>query len=91
MRREVETLKYARQTLGQDVNNAVKKLDEIEQYSRRNCLIFTGIKEDPDPSREDTDEVIINICNTKLGLDIAEDSIDRSPRLGRWHPFTSQS
>ena len=91
LRREVETLTYARQTLGEDVNNAVKKLDKIEQYSRRNCLIFTGIKEDSYPSREDTDEVVINIYNTKLGLNITEDSIDRSHRLGRWHPFTSQS
>ena len=91
MRREIETLKFARQTLGEDVNNAVKKLDEIEQYSRRNCLIFTGIKEDSDPSRGDTDEVVINICNTKLGLNITEDSIGRSHRLGRWHPYTAQS
>ena len=30
LRREVETLKYVRQALGEDVNNAVKKLDEIE-------------------------------------------------------------
>ena len=91
MRREVKTLKYARQTLGKDVNNAVKKLDGIEQYSRRNCLIFIGIKEDSDRSMEDTDELVIDICNTKLGLNITEDSIDRSHRLGRWHPFTSQS
>ena len=88
MRSEVETLKYARQTVGEDVNNAVKKLDKIEQYSRRNCLIFTRIKEDSDPR---TDEVVNNICDTNLGLDITEDSIDRSHRLGRSYPFTSQS
>ena len=89
--REIETFKFARQALDEDVNEAVKKLDEIEQYSRLNCLIFAGIKEDSDPSMEDTDEVVINICNTKLGLNITEDSIDRSQRLGRWHPYTSQS
>ena len=50
LRQEVETLKYARHTLSEDVNNAVKKLDEIEQYSRSNCLIFTEIKEESDPS-----------------------------------------
>ena len=44
LRREVKTLKYARQTLGEDVDNAIKKLDEIEQYSHHNCLIFTEIK-----------------------------------------------
>ena len=91
MRREIETLKFTRQTPGEDVNNPVKKLDETEQYSCRNFLIFTGIKEDSDPSREDTDEVVIKICNTKLGLNITEDSIDRSHRLGRWHQFMSQS
>ena len=79
------------ETIFEDINNAVKKLDEIERYSPGNCIIFTGIEEESDPSREDTDEVVINICNTKLGLNITEDSNFWSRGLGRWHPFTSRS
>ena len=42
-------------------------LDEMEQYSRRSCLIFVGIKE-PGDIPEDTDKVILDVCNNKSGL-----------------------
>ena len=34
--------------------------ESLEQYSRRNCLTIAGILENP--AREDTDNVILNIC-----------------------------
>ena len=52
---------------------------------------LTGIKEDSGASIKDTDEVVINICDAKLGMDSTEDSIDKSHKIGRWHPITSQS
>ena len=48
LKREVESLKRLSGKLSNDVRNAGKQMemDELEQYNRRNCLIFTGIKED---------------------------------------------
>ena len=63
---EVQSLKRLNEKLSNNVRNAGKQMDELEQYSRRNCLMFTGIKEDSDPGREDTDEIILNICNHKI-------------------------
>ena len=53
----------------------------MEQYSRRSCLIFVGIKETGD-TPEDTDKVILDVCNNKLGLNLAQEAIDRSHHLG---------
>ena len=36
-------------------------MDEAEQYSRRNCLIITGVKE-----QEGTDRVVLDIFEKKL-------------------------
>ena len=83
LKREVESLKRLNEKLSNYVRNAGKQMDELEQYSRWNCLIFTGIKEDSDPGREDTDEIILNICNHKLGIDITSVCLDRTHRLGR--------
>ena len=51
LKRQVESLKRLNEKLSNDVRNAGKQMDELEQYSRRNCLIFTGINKDSDPGR----------------------------------------
>ena len=89
LKREVESLKRLNEKLSDDVRNAGKQMDELEQYSRRNCLIFAGIKEDSDPGREDTSEIILNICNHKLGIDITSACLDRTHRLGRKNSLES--
>ena len=86
---EHEGLKREVEKLSNDVRNAGKQMDELEQYSRRNCLILTGIKEDSDPGREDTDEIILNVCNHKLGIDITSVCLDRTHRLGRKNSLES--
>ena len=85
----MESLKRLNEKLSNDVRNAGKQMDELEQYSRRNCLILTGIKEDSDPGREDTDEIILNIRNHKLGIDITSACLDRTHRLGRKNSLES--
>ena len=89
LKREMESLKRLNEKLSNDVRNAGKQMDELERYSRRNCLIFTGIKEDSDPGREDTEEIILNVCNHKLGIDITSACLDRTRRLGRKNSFES--
>ena len=41
------------------------KMDKAEQYSRRNCLIITGVKEQ---EGEDTDRVVLDILEEKLNI-----------------------
>ena len=55
------------------------ELDDLEQYSRRNCLVFHGINE----SEKQHDRCRRQICQTMLHLPINSDCTDRSHRLGR--------
>lgn len=74
-----------------DANKQLQQtIDNLEQYGRRNCLLLHGI---PEPinseesavkkSNEDTDKIAIDILNSKLGININKQDIDRSHRLGR--------
>ena len=54
------------------------EIDNIEQYSRRNCLLVQGVSDDDN----DTSEAVNKTCCSKLGLTLNRDVIDRSHRLG---------
>ena len=55
------------------------KFDDHEQYSRRNCLVITGL---PETEGEVTDTIIHNLFLNKLGINMDIYQIDRSHRLG---------
>lgn len=55
------------------------KIDDIEQYQRRQCLRIFGIKEEND---EDTDEIALKVAKD-IGVDLSVTDIDRSHRVGR--------
>lgn len=52
--------------------------DQAEQYSRRNCLRISGIKEE---SNENTDDIVLKIASD-IGSDLQLPNIDRSHRIG---------
>nr|KAG5711535.1 hypothetical protein BaRGS_025962 [Batillaria attramentaria] len=54
------------------------RVDELEQYSRRNNIRISDI---PEIDGEDTDDLIIAIGN-EIGVTITEEMIDRSHRVG---------
>lgn len=60
--------------------NLKAEIEDLEQYSRRNCLIIHGLEE---KEGEDTDRVIQNFAKSKLKIDLKDQDIDRSHRLGR--------
>ena len=72
MQKEVQNL-HERQRVAED------RLDETEQYSRRNSVRIHGIPEDDD---ENTDNIVIKLCD-QIGADVFADSLDRSHRVGR--------
>ena len=79
----IETLEREKADLTRKVNGLKKDLEEqidnIEQYSRRQCLVFMGIEEERE---ENTDQVILEFCRDNLGITIFESQLDRSHRLG---------
>lgn len=65
--------------LTRTVLNLQTQMDDIEQYSRRNCLRVAGIKED---ASENTDTVILKLAGD-MGVNLTLADIDRSHRVGR--------
>lgn len=61
------------------VLNLENEVDQIEQYSRRNCARISGI---PESTGESTDNIVLDLAKEmKVDLSLAE--IDRSHRVGR--------
>ena len=59
------------------------ELDSLEQYSRRNCLIFHELKEN---AKEDTTKIALDIIHNKLNIpkgQVSLKDIERTHRLGR--------
>ena len=61
------------------VSNLSVKVDEQEQYSRRNCHLIHSVEEN---QNEDTETLSINTINEHLGLDIQPSFIDQTHRIG---------
>jgi hypothetical protein len=75
----VEKINQLEMELAKCKSDAIRSNDESEQYSRRNSLRIFGIPESK--KNENTDQLVINLCKEKLGLDIPLHSIDCSHRL----------
>ena len=50
------------------------KLDEMEQYSRRNCLKIAGIPEEKD---ENTDTLVLNVIINLILKENTEKNVDQ--------------
>jgi len=63
------------------------RIESQEQYSRRTSLRFHNIQVSVDERGivhpVDTDQLILQVCNTKLGLDININDIGRSHVIGK--------
>ena len=65
----------------QDKHQSISSgMEDLEQYSRRNCLVLYGANESND---ENINEILIKTFFEELGVEIKEDDLDRSHRLGK--------
>ena len=58
---------------------AERRIQQLEAYSRRNCLTISGV---PEHEAEDTDQLVLDIAKS-AGVILSPDDIDVSHRLGR--------
>ena len=70
--REISVLK-------EELKATKQKMNELEQYSRRNCLIISGL---PESSGEDVSKLVKQLCRA-AGVDIDTIDIDAAHRLGK--------
>jgi hypothetical protein len=76
--------------LANHMNHQRIAVQETQQYTRRNCLLITGVPEKPDERDgegkiipEDTDSVVKEFVKEKLGFEIDSKDIDRTHRSTR--------
>ena len=74
-----DNLEVENKKLNRDLAELNKHCDEQEQSGRNYCLLFHGVEE---KDNEDTDNLVLGIINTNLGVKLSLDDIQRSHRLG---------
>ena len=80
MCKDIDSLLERREDLDEKLTCIMEKLDDIEQYFRRSCLLFTGIVEKDD---ENTDLLILDTCRESMGgIELSLQDIDRSHLIG---------
>ena len=62
---------------GKDLSESI---DELELYSRRNCLLLRGIKEEP---KEDSDDVVIKSLAENLDAELEKEDLDKTSCVGK--------
>ena len=67
-----------------DTTNQLKALkesfNELEQYSRRDCMEIRGIPDISSDTREDTNEIVVEL-GRKIGVDLKKEETSTSYRL----------
>ena len=62
------------------VEDLEKKMERQEQYSRRNCILIHGLKEEMD---ESTDDRVLKLFREELNEDVLLADLDRTHRIGK--------
>ena len=78
--KQIEDLKEEVHDLKEKLIEVDTTLDRHEQYSRRNCLLLHGIKEN---DHEDTDVLVMSTLKENMGADLFPTDIDRAHRIGK--------
>ena len=82
MQGEVNDLKREDEMLSARVKQLEEQLeiktDELEQYSRRECLVITGI---PESKQEDIRAIVNNFCRDKPGVELMQRDLTRTHML----------
>ncbi|XP_071955852.1 uncharacterized protein [Antedon mediterranea] len=77
---DIITLQEQNDRLRKEHRGMVDKIDDLEQYSRRNCLLIHGV---PETANENTDTLTLDIITSRICEDMELIEIDRTHRLGR--------
>ena len=70
---KIQLLENRVEILEEEKESQGKEIDDLEQYSRRNFLLL----------HECTDDIIIKTCAEELGIDVKQEDLDKSHRLGK--------
>ena len=89
LKKDIQEVSKLRGTLEKQLTKIQTAMDDIEQYSQRNCLICYEIQEQEE-SHENTDLIMVDICCKNLGVDLSRGDLDRMHRLGKKRSSTDK-
>ena len=75
---QIDSLKTELKEKNGYISQRETRIDDLEQYSRRNCLVISGI---PETENESTDDIILDLVNKQLNTSLEAREIDRSHRV----------
>ena len=78
--KEIKDLKEKVLILSNEKKDLEQIIDRQEQYSRRNCILIHGVKEE---QSEDTDNVLVKLIKDNLEEDVDLTELNRSHRIGK--------
>jgi hypothetical protein len=88
LRQTIGELETDRSTLYEQHHSSKLEITELQQYTRRNCILISGIPEskverdsDGKPIPENTDKLVMDLSKDKLGIELKEEDIDRTHRV----------
>ena len=76
----IATLQNELKSASMKVEDLEKKMERQEQYSRRNCILIHGLKEEMD---ESTDDRVLKLFREELNEDVLLADLDRTHRIGK--------
>ena len=86
LNRDMDAMRESVEDREEVIQQLLSHVDELEQYSRRECLVLNGVKENPHET-EDVDEIVLDVISQKLGVKISSnDDIQRCHRLKTRRP-----
>ncbi|XP_077484990.1 uncharacterized protein LOC144095057 [Amblyomma americanum] len=88
---ELEIIKSENTRLSRQIETLEARIDDSENRSRRNNLIFYGIPDsNPSETFADSEGEVIRHCAQHLSLTIHPEEVERAHRLGRHEPNRSR-
>ena len=87
LRADIDELKNGMKTINEkqeqyESENVSNRLDELDQYGRRNMLRLSGIAEPGENASENVTALVIDFFQSKLDVEVLRSDIDRTHRLG---------
>ena len=84
----IATLQNELKNASMKVEDLEKKMVRQEQYSRRNCILVHGLKEE---NNESTDDRAVKLFREELNEDVLLVNLDRTHRIGKKKRFKQQT
>ena len=76
----IATLQNELKSATMKVQDLEKEMERQEQYSRRNCILIHGLKEEMD---ESTDDRVLKLFTEELNESILLANLERTHRIGK--------